>query len=107
MIAAVSGWETSDYEIMRLGERRNHLLRWYNLREGLTAKDDTLPNRFFDDPIAAGPRKGERLNRQKFHENIWLYYAMMGWDNNGRPTEATLYDHRLEWLLAADTCSRT
>src|ERR1041384_2226593 len=35
MIAAVTGWETSDYEMMRIGERRNHLMRWYNLREGL------------------------------------------------------------------------
>jgi aldehyde:ferredoxin oxidoreductase len=28
MIAAVTGWETSDYELIRIGERRNHLMRW-------------------------------------------------------------------------------
>lgn len=56
MLAAVTGWETSDYEIMRIGERRNHLMRCYNLREGLTAQDDTLPDRFFEEPIASGPR---------------------------------------------------
>ena len=44
LLAAVTGWETS-YEIMRFGERRNHLMRVYNLREGLTAADDTLPDR--------------------------------------------------------------
>lgn len=98
LLAAVTGWETSDYEIMRIGERRNHLLRWYNLREGLSASDDTLPDRFFDEPIATGPRKGERLDRQKFHDNIQFYYQMMGWDEHGRPTEATLLDHGLGWL---------
>ena len=41
---------------------RNHLMRWYNLREGLTATDDTLPDRFFDEPIASGPRQGDRLD---------------------------------------------
>jgi|GEM_PF-5568497 len=29
-------------------------MRVYNLREGLTAADDTLPDRFFDDPIRDG-----------------------------------------------------
>jgi aldehyde:ferredoxin oxidoreductase len=43
LLAAVTGWETSGYEVMRFGERRNHLMRLYNLREGLTAADDTLP----------------------------------------------------------------
>ena len=100
MLAAVTGWETSDYEIMRIGERRNHLMRWYNLREGLTAADDTLPDRFFDEPIASGPRQGDVLDRTAFHEAIRTYYRMMGWTDEGRPTEATLYDHGLEWVLS-------
>ncbi|MDP8959616.1 MAG: hypothetical protein M3N51_10590, partial [Actinomycetota bacterium] len=40
LVGAVTGWETSSYEVMRWGERRLHLLRLYNLREGLTAGDD-------------------------------------------------------------------
>ena len=35
-----------------LGERRMHLMRMYNLREGLTAADDRLPDRFFDEAIS-------------------------------------------------------
>ncbi|MEJ5199395.1 MAG: aldehyde ferredoxin oxidoreductase C-terminal domain-containing protein, partial [Anaerolineae bacterium] len=101
MLRAVTGWETSDYEIMRLGERRLHLMRWYNLREGLTAADDRLPDRFFDEPIAAGPRRGDVLDRAAFAEAIRTFYAMMGWDADGRPTAATLYDHGLEWVLAS------
>ena len=99
MLAAVTGWETSGYEVMRLGERRIHLMRWYNLREGLTATDDRLPDRFFAEPIAAGPRRGDVLDRDAFQQAITTFYAMMGWDAQGRPTPATLYDHGLEWVL--------
>ena len=99
LLAAVTGWETSGYEIMRFGERRNHLMRMYNLREGLTAADDTLPDRFFDDPISEGTWAGTRLDRQRFSEAIRTYYQMMGWDEDGRPLPATLIDHHLEWTM--------
>ena len=101
-LRAVTGWEASDYEIMRLGERRLHLMRWFNMREGLSAADDTLPARFFDEPIVSGPRRGDVLDRGRFHEGIRMYYRMMGWDEDGRPAEATLYDHGLEWVLGAE-----
>lgn len=97
LVAAVTGWETSGHEIMRFGERRNHLMRVYNLREGLTAADDTLPDRFFDDPIREGEWAGTRLDRERFTECVRLYYQMMGWDELGHPLPATLIDHRLEW----------
>ncbi len=99
MLAAVTGWNTSDYEIMRYGERRLQLMRVYNLREGLTAADDTLPDRFFDDALAMpGSRwHGKRLDRAAFARAILTYYRMMGWDDAGRPLLETLVDHQLEW----------
>lgn len=102
MLAAVTGWNTSAYEIMRYGERRLHLMRVYNLREGLTAADDTLPDRFFDEPLKMpGSRwDGKCLDRAAFHAAIKTYYRMMGWDDAGRPLPETLIDHRLEWTLS-------
>jgi aldehyde:ferredoxin oxidoreductase len=99
MLAAITGWETSAYEILRWGERRNHLMRVYNNREGLTAADDRLPDRFFDEPIESGAKQGVRLDRQTFQEAIQTYYEMMGWDEQGIPRPATLYDHHLEWAI--------
>lgn len=101
MLAAVTGWRTSSYEIMRFGERRLHLMRLYNLREGLTAADDTLPDRFFDDPISSGQWAGHRLNRAQFAAAIRTYYRMMGWDAAGVPRYETLLDHHLEWAAVA------
>jgi aldehyde:ferredoxin oxidoreductase len=100
LVAAVTGWETSSYEFMRWGERRTHLLRIYNLREGLTTKDDRLPDRFFDQPIDSGRFAGARLERELFAQAVAHYYASMGWDQAGVPTPATRFDHHLEWTLS-------
>lgn len=100
LLAAITGWDTSSYEILRLGERRNHLMRIYNLREGLTTADDTLPNRFFDDPISQGQWAGIRLDKAQFGEAIRTYYRMVGWDDTGYPRYETLLDHQLEWTVA-------
>jgi aldehyde:ferredoxin oxidoreductase len=99
LVHAAAGWETSAYEVMRFGERRLHLMQWYNRREGLTAEQDQLPDRFYDEPLADGLRRGDRLDRAAFAESVATFYAMMGWDETGLPTPATLYDHGLEWVL--------
>ncbi len=101
MLAAVTGWNTSGYEIMRFGERRLHLMRVYNLREGLTAADDTLPTRFFDEAIEMPGERwdGRRLDRGAFDSAVRTYYRMMGWDDEGRPRYETLLDHHLDWVV--------
>jgi aldehyde:ferredoxin oxidoreductase len=74
-------------------------MRSYNLREGLTAAADTLPDRFFDEPISQGRWTGTRLDRQRFAEAIGVFYRMMGWDEAGCPHYETLLDHGLEWIV--------
>lgn len=86
----VTGFETSSYEVMRLGEMKIQLFRVYNCREGFGPEDDMLPERFFEQEIDAGALKGNKLDKETFGEVIRFYYSMMGWDENGRPTEAAL-----------------
>ncbi len=99
LVRAITGWNSSAAEIMRWGERRNHLMRIYNNREGLGPQDDTLPDRFFEEPIDGGIKRGVRLDRARFQEMIRVYYEMVGWDEKGVPRPATLYDYELEWTL--------
>ena len=99
LVGAITGWETSDYEIMRLGERRLHLMRWYNQREGLSTDDDRLPDRFYEEPIGSGPRKNDVIDRAAFHQAIEIFYEMMGWDTQGIPTRATMYEADLASFL--------
>lgn len=95
LVAAITGWDTSSYELMKIGERRLHLMRCFNLREGLGPDLDTLPDRFFAEPLTESKREGDVLDRQAFSSAVVSFYRMMGWDDGGVPTEETLADARL------------
>lgn len=99
LVRAVTGWKTSSYEFMRWGERRNQLMRIYNIREGLTKKDDRLPEKFYKEEIKTGRLKGSVIEKEKFQQAIYTYYEMMGWDREGIPLDGTLYDFNLEWTI--------
>ena len=54
--------------------------RDFNVREGLTPADDTLPKRFTDFPLKDGPAKGTAIDIDKLVRD---YYAVKGWDTDG------------------------
>lgn len=72
---------------MRTGERIMNLERLFNLRAGLTAKDDTLPPRMLKEPMPDGPAKGKVVPLDKM---LPEYYKLRGWDSNGVPTPQKL-----------------
>ena len=89
-VNAVTGWNMSLYELMKVGERSNTLARLFNCREGFTPADDVLPQRMHEG-IGNGALKGERVDPDQFLAARRLYYEMAGWDGNtGRPTAARL-----------------
>ncbi len=92
LVAAITGWETSSYEIIKAGERRLHLMRLFNAREGIGPEHDTLPNRFFEEPLRGSKREGDVLDRARFQDCINTFYAMMGWGESGVPAAATLIE---------------
>ena len=101
-VAAATGWDFSSFELMQAGDRRNTLLRLYNYREGLSAADDRLPERYYTEPIATGRHVGSVIDRAKFQEMIQTWYAMSGCDQAGRPTRAKLYELNLDWAAGMD-----
>ena len=58
LVRAVTGWQVSLYELMKVGERRLNMLRYFNAREGFTRKEDTLPKKFFQPLAGEGPTAG-------------------------------------------------
>jgi len=96
--SAVTGWEFSLWEMMKLGERRVNMFKAFNVREGFTVADDSLPQRMFE-PIASGPRKGNRFSEDELIKMRELYYKMQNWDNEGRPTAAKLIELDIEWVI--------
>ncbi|MEM2178267.1 MAG: aldehyde ferredoxin oxidoreductase family protein [Candidatus Methanomethylicaceae archaeon] len=97
IVNAVTGWDTNLWELMKVGERALTLARLFNLREGLTYKDDWLPERFFED-LKSGPRKGSKLKKDELRKAIGLYYRFMGWDEQGIPERWKLYELDVEWV---------
>ncbi|MHB1005213.1 MAG: aldehyde ferredoxin oxidoreductase family protein [Chloroflexota bacterium] len=96
-VNAVTGWDTSLWEMMKVGERANTLQRIFNLREGFTAEDDTLPDRFFEG-LENGALAGRGLDRGEFARAISAYYGMAGWDpRTGVPTKAKLAELDMAW----------
>ncbi len=55
---AVTGWRTSLFDLIKVGERTNIMARCFNVREGFTPSDDNLPVRFFK-PLGNGALKGK------------------------------------------------
>jgi len=97
-LKASTGWNTSLYELMELGERTVTMARLFNLREGLSAKDDRLPQRLFE-PLEAGTPREKRLTEEEFREALRLYYGAMGWDpETGVPTRGRLAFLGLDWV---------
>ncbi len=95
-INAVTGWNMSLYELMKVGERNNTLARLFNIREGFTPADDVLPRRLHEG-IGNGPLKGERVDPDQFFAARRVYYQMAGWDpETGQPTPAKLAELGLE-----------
>lgn len=100
-VAAVTGWDVSLYELLKVGERANTMARLFNFRSGFTAGDDTLPKRMFEG-IGSGPLTGERIEPGEFAQAKQLYYQMAGWDDEtGFPTPAKLLELELEWAAPA------
>lgn len=96
-VRAITGWDTSLFDIMRGSERSMVLSRMFNVREGLGPEDDRVISRWHE-PLPEGPLAGRKIDEQEFRKAIDLYYTMCGWDAQGRPERAKLADLDLEWI---------
>jgi len=86
---AVTGVEVSKSYMVEAGERINNLVRLYNIREGLRIEDDSLPERFFKEPLRYGASRGEVVDKGEFIKMRSEYYSIRGWID-GKPSIDTL-----------------
>jgi aldehyde:ferredoxin oxidoreductase len=98
-VRAATGWNVSNWELLKATERALAMGRVFNAREGFTATDDVLPNRFFE-PLGGGPLKGKKLERDQFFETREMTYDMLGWDRQtAAPKRWKLYELGLDWVV--------
>ncbi len=95
---AVTGWDVSLWELMKVGERRLNLLRAFNAREGIGREADQLPKKLYKG-LVGGPSDGWAVDKENFEKAKDLYYAMAGWDvATGTPARAKLEELGLTWV---------
>ena len=84
---AVTGLELTGDQIMNMGKRIINIERLFNLREGITRKDDWVGSRLLDNPSPSGPFKGESFSRTEFTKMLDEYYEIRGWSKEGIPPD--------------------
>lgn len=97
IINAVTGFDySSAKEFELVGERISTLARLFNTREGFTRQHDTLPARNLSQPMPSGPAKGHVVELVPMLDE---YYALVGWDADGVPTQQRLSTLGLDHLI--------
>ncbi|OQA42477.1 MAG: putative oxidoreductase YdhV [Chloroflexi bacterium ADurb.Bin325] len=99
-VRAATGWDVTVEELLRIGERATNLARIFNVREGLSRADDTLPQRLFE-PLESGALAGVAYPKDDFARALTELYEVKGWDpQTTMPTREKLAALGIEW--AAD-----
>lgn len=88
-LRAVTGWNFSVDEAFQMGRRVVHLLRAFNIRQGVVGRELDRPSVRYGSKPDSGEGQGKSL------EDVWdrmldKYYAGMGWDSDGKPLPETL-----------------
>ncbi|HID25371.1 MAG TPA: aldehyde ferredoxin oxidoreductase [Thermoplasmata archaeon] len=89
MLNTATGFKYTPEDYLLAGERIWNLIRLFNVREGVTRKDDNLPKRMFE-PMRGGVTDGVKLTEKMFNDMLDEYYELRGWNSNGIPTDETL-----------------
>jgi aldehyde:ferredoxin oxidoreductase len=105
LLARVTGWDMDAEELCTVARRIVTAKKLYNLREGWTAAEDTLPERFLSQGLPSGASAGAALPRERLREMIQAYYAARGWDRHGNVPRPIVESLQLQELLEQDLVS--
>jgi len=104
IISAATGWDITTGELMTVGERVCNLERAFNVREGITRKDDTLPKRLMEEPLPDGPYKGETLSKEELDKMLDYWYNFRGWNKKtGIPLNGKLKELDLGYAITDES----
>ena len=79
----ITGWDVEPDELRKAGERINNLKKLFNIREGWTREDDTLPERVLTEPLPDGAAAGVGLSESDLDIMVSAYYQARGWAPDG------------------------
>ncbi|MGQ0843817.1 MAG: aldehyde ferredoxin oxidoreductase family protein [Sporichthyaceae bacterium] len=85
VLRPITGWDVDATELKAVAHRIVRTKRLYNLREGATAADDTLPPRMLTSTLTLESGQHASLTADSLQEMVSQYYVERGWDPNGCP----------------------
>lgn len=85
LLDAVTGWDVDADELHETARRIVLAKRAFNLREGWTRADDTLPERLLSEPVVTASGREGALTKERLDRMIDAYYRARGLDGEGRP----------------------
>ncbi|MFV2068493.1 MAG: aldehyde ferredoxin oxidoreductase C-terminal domain-containing protein [Pirellulales bacterium] len=95
-VSAATGCSYSMDDFVTIGERTWNLERLWNLKAGLTRRDDSLPSRLLKEPHRQGPSAGVTVHLDRMLDD---YYRQRGWTVEGIPTREKLVELGLGTLF--------
>ena len=84
------GYDLTVDELRTIGERAWNATRLFNVREGFSRAEDSMPERFTQPLEAGGPAEGNAISESEFETMLEDYYDRRGWTDEGVPTAETL-----------------
>ena len=87
-IQNVTGLVYSADELNDVGQNVMGVERMINHRLGVRRAHDTLPERWFEEPIQVGSYKGEKIDRGEFDEMLSRFYAISNLTPEGVPSDS-------------------
>lgn len=93
-LKAITGIEFDVITLTQIGERIYTLERLFNIREGLTKEDDTLPPRFLNEPLKEGASRDHVVPLDIM---LQQFYYVRNWDHEGIPTKELLDRLKIEY----------
>ena len=94
-IGNVTGLQFGADELNTMGQNVMGVERLINARLGVRREHDTLPDRWFDEPVTVGQYKGEKIDRGEFDGMLTRFYEISNLDEQGHP--------RAEWRAELET----
>jgi aldehyde:ferredoxin oxidoreductase len=96
LLAMVTGWDLDADELRETARRIVRAKRAFNVREGATAADDTLPARMLETPLELGSGRRAALSAERLRSMVAGYYRARGLDQDGRVTPHDVADLLLD-----------
>ena len=96
LLNLATGFDYDREEYLKTGERIWNLTKIFNVKNGFTRKDETMPDRIFEEKLEIDEAK---LSKEEFEKMMDEYYDIRRWNEDGVPKKEKLKELNLEGYL--------